>query len=129
MALCASAAHASKGVHGSWKSTSFHEPRTGPSLSLEPSEATWLSCHITGVAHCSSEPCSEPCAGRYRVRALPRPLARLHGVCMGRRGASIYTVSALFGHFCYVGGFGDLGDPVVPTLRGVSGDVVTVYAY
>ena len=25
--------------------------------------------------------------------------------------------------------FGDLGDPVVPTLRGVSGDVVTVYAY
>ena len=34
-----------------------------------------------------------------------------------------------FSHFCYVGGFGDLGDPVVPTLRGVSGDVVTVYAY
>ena len=31
--------------------------------------------------------------------------------------------------FCYVGGFGDLGDPVVPTLRGVSGDVVTLYAY
>ena len=31
--------------------------------------------------------------------------------------------------FCYVGGFGDLGDPVVPTLRVVSGDVVTVYAY
>ena len=30
---------------------------------------------------------------------------------------------------CYVGGFGDLGDPVVPTLRGASGDVVTVYAY
>ena len=29
----------------------------------------------------------------------------------------------------YVGGFGDLGDPVLPTLRGVSGDVVTVYAY
>ena len=23
----------------------------------------------------------------------------------------------------------DLGDPVVPTLRGASGDVVTVYAY
>ena len=33
-----------------------------------------------------------------------------------------------FSHFCYVGGFGDLGDPVVSTLRGVSGDVVTVYA-
>ena len=32
-------------------------------------------------------------------------------------------------HFCYVGGFGDLGDPVVPTLRGVSADVVIVYAY
>ena len=35
----------------------------------------------------------------------------------------------LFSHFCYVGGFGDLVDPVVPTLRGVSGDIVTVYAY
>ena len=33
-----------------------------------------------------------------------------------------------FSHFWYVGGFGDLGDPVVPILRGVSGDVVTVYA-
>ena len=39
------------------------------------------------------------------------------------------VVDALFGHFRYVGGFGDLGDPVVPTLRGASGDVVTVYAY
>ena len=38
-------------------------------------------------------------------------------------------IYALFSHFCYVGSFGDLGDPVVPTLRGVSGDVVTVYAY
>ena len=45
---------------------------------------------------------------------------------MGRSGTS--AVYALFSHFCYVGGFGDLGDPVVPTLRGVSGDVVTVYA-
>ena len=33
-----------------------------------------------------------------------------------------------FQPFWYVGGFGDLGDPVVPTLRGVSGDVVTVSA-
>ena len=33
--------------------------------------------------------------------------------------------SAIFG----VCGFGDLGDPVVPTLRGVSGDIVRVYAY
>ena len=41
----------------------------------------------------------------------------------------IYAVYAFFNHFCYVGGFGDLGDPVVRTLRGVSGDVVTVYGY
>ena len=33
-----------------------------------------------------------------------------------------------FSHFWYVGGLGDLSDPVVPTLRGVSGDVVTVHA-
>ena len=26
-------------------------------------------------------------------------------------------------------GFGDLGDPVVPPPRGVSGEIVTVYAY
>ena len=30
-------------------------------------------------------------------------------------------------HFCYVGGFGNLGGPMLPTLRGVSGDVVTAY--
>ena len=54
---------------------------------------------------------------------------RLHGVCMRRSGTSAYAFYALFSHFCYVGGFGDLSDPVVPTLRGVSGDVVTVYAY
>ena len=40
-----------------------------------------------------------------------------------------YAVYAVFSHFCYVDGFGHLGDPVVPTLRDVSGDVVTVYAY
>ena len=40
-----------------------------------------------------------------------------------------HAVYALFSHFCYVGGFGDLGDPVLPTVRGVSGDIVTVYAY
>ena len=34
-----------------------------------------------------------------------------------------------FSHFWYVGCFGDLGDPVVPTLRGASGDGVTIYAY
>ena len=48
---------------------------------------------------------------------------------MGRSGTSAYAVYALFGHFRYVGGFGDLGDPVVSTLRGASGDVVIVYAY
>ena len=55
--------------------------------------------------------------------------SRLHGLCMGQIGTSANAFYALFSHFCYVGGFGDLGDPVVPTLRGVSGDVVTVYAY
>ena len=57
------------------------------------------------------------------------PGSRLHGVCMGRSGTSAHAAHALSSHFCYVGGFGDLGDPVVPTLRGVSGDVVTIYAY
>ena len=42
---------------------------------------------------------------------------------------SANAVYAVFSHFCYVGGFGDLGDPMLPTLRGVSGDVVTIYAY
>ena len=55
--------------------------------------------------------------------------SRLYGGCMGRSGTSAYAVSALLSHFCYVGGFGDLGDLVVPTVRGVSGDVVIVYAY
>ena len=55
--------------------------------------------------------------------------SRLHGVCMGRRGTSVGAVYAYSSHFCNVGGFGDLSDPVVPTLRGVSGDVVIVYAY
>ena len=48
---------------------------------------------------------------------------------MGLSGTSACAVYALFSHFCYVGCFGDLGDPGVPTLRGVSGDVVTVYTY
>ena len=34
--------------------------------------------------------------------------------------------SAIFG---MLGVMATLGDPVVPTLRGVSGDVVTVHAY
>ena len=44
---------------------------------------------------------------------------RLHGVCMGRSGTSADTFHALFSHFCYVVCFGDLGDPVLPTVRGV----------
>ena len=55
--------------------------------------------------------------------------SRLHRACMGRSGTNAYAVYAIVSHFCYVGGCGDLGDPVVPTLRDVSGDVVTVYAY
>ena len=39
---------------------------------------------------------------------------------------AIYTV---FSHFCYVVVFGGLTDPVVPTLSGASGDVVTAYSY
>ena len=40
-----------------------------------------------------------------------------------------YAVYALFSHFCYVGRFGDLSGPVLPTPSGASGDVVTIYAY
>ena len=39
---------------------------------------------------------------------------------MGRSGTSAFAVHALFSHLCYVGGFGNLGEPVVPTLRGAS---------
>ena len=52
--------------------------------------------------------------------------SRLHGVCMGHSGTSAYAVYALLSHFWYVGGFGGLGDPVVPSLRGVTGNVVTL---
>ena len=48
---------------------------------------------------------------------------------MGRSGTSTDAVYALFIHLRHIGGFRDLGDPVVPTPRGVSGNVVTVYAY
>ena len=44
-------------------------------------------------------------------------------------GRALMQFMHFFSHFWYVGGFCDLGDPVVPTPRGVSGDVVTVYAY
>ena len=48
---------------------------------------------------------------------------------MGRSGTSDDAASALFSHFCLVGAFGGLSDPVLPTLRGVSGDAVIVYSY
>ena len=48
---------------------------------------------------------------------------------MERSGTSAHAVYAFFSHFYYVGGFVDLGDPVLPTLRGASRDVETVYAY
>ena len=48
---------------------------------------------------------------------------------MGRSGTSASAVYVLFSHFWYVGGFGDVVDPVVPTLRGVSGDNGIVYSY
>ena len=38
------------------------------------------------------------------------------------------AVYAVFSHFCDVVRVGDLSDPVVRTLRGASGDVVTAYA-
>ena len=48
---------------------------------------------------------------------------------MGWSGTGANIIYALFSHFCYVGGFGDLGDPVLPTLRALSGDVAIAYAY
>ena len=44
---------------------------------------------------------------------------------VGRALMRFMLFSAIFAML----GFGDLGDPVVPTVRGVSGDVVTAYAY
>ena len=50
------------------------------------------------------------------------------GFVWGGVGRALMQFMHFFSHFSYVGGFGDLGDPVVSTLRGVSGDVVTVSA-
>ena len=55
--------------------------------------------------------------------------SQLHVVCMGRSGTSANAVYALLSYFCYVGGFGDLGDPMLPALRDVSVDGVAVYTY
>ena len=51
------------------------------------------------------------------------------GFVWGGVGRALMRFMHFFSHFCYVGGFGDLGDPVIPTLRDASGDVLTVYAY
>ena len=51
------------------------------------------------------------------------------GFVWGGVGRALMQFMHFFSHFCYVGGFGNLRDPVLPTPRGVSGDVVTVYAY
>ena len=48
---------------------------------------------------------------------------------MERSGTSAHAVYAVLSRFCYVGVFGDLSEPAVPTLRGANGDVVIEYAY
>ena len=53
---------------------------------------------------------------------------RLRRVRMERSGTSAWAVYAVCSRFCCAGVFGDLSDPVVPTLRRASGDVVTAYA-
>ena len=60
------------------------------------------------------------CEGR---ECVPTP----YGLCRARWD-EWDAVYASFSRFCYAGVFGDLGDPVVPTLSGASGDVVTAYA-
>ena len=55
--------------------------------------------------------------------------SRLHGVCMGRNGKHAQAVFAGFTHICCVGSFCDLGIPVLPTLNGVSADVLLVEGY
>ena len=42
-------------------------------------------------------------------------------------GPNPHAVYALFSHFCCVGGFGDLGDPLAPTLRGAGRDAMILY--
>ena len=54
---------------------------------------------------------------------------RLHRVCVEWSGTSAHAVYAVFTCFCYIGVFGNLTDPVVPTLRCASRDVMTAYAY
>ena len=51
------------------------------------------------------------------------------GFVWGGVGRALMRFMHFSAFFAHVGGFCDLGDPVVPTPRGVSGDVVTEHAY
>ena len=51
------------------------------------------------------------------------------GFLWGGVGRALMQFMHFSAIFFYVGSFGNLGDPVLPSLRGVSRDVVTVYAY
>ena len=55
---------------------------------------------------------------------VPTPWS-LYGAEWGERLCCLCT----FQPFMPCWRFGDLGDPMLPTLKGVSGDVVTVYGY
>ena len=47
---------------------------------------------------------------------------------MGRSGTGACAGYALSSHFCYVGSFGDLGDPELPTVRGCR-DIIYLQEY
>ena len=47
----------------------------------------------------------------------------------GASGTGAHARYVVFHHFCHVAGFCNFGNPVLPTLRGASEDVVTMYAY
>ena len=49
-------------------------------------------------------------------------------VCSGL-GQALNAVYAIFSLLCYNGVFGGFSDPMMPTLSGASGDIVTAYAY
>ena len=51
------------------------------------------------------------------------------GFVWGGVGRALVQFMHFSANFAMTAFLGDLSDPVVPTLRGVSGDVVTVYAY
>ena len=68
----------------------------------------------------------------FFLSILSRKIAfgsQLHSFCVERSGTTTSAVHAVLSGFCYVGIFGDVSDPVVPTLRRASEDVVTAYAY